>query len=101
MRLFIAEKPSVARAIAAQLQTIDAKQKGKIICENDVVVSWCFGHLFELEEPDYYIKQKGTTTKESSDGKYYWSFNDLPVLPEQWKLKVSYGKNEQKKYYLN
>ena len=96
-RLIIAEKPSVARAIAAQLQTIDAKQKGKIICENDVIVSWCFGHLFELEEPDYYIKQKGTTTKESSDGKYYWSFNDLPVLPEQWKLKVANGKNEQKK----
>ncbi|WP_434152253.1 DNA topoisomerase III (plasmid) [Methylocaldum gracile subsp. desertum] len=53
MRLFIAEKPSLGRAIAEYLPS-----KGKpvgtpathIVCGNDVV-TWCFGHLLEVQEP--------------------------------------------------
>lgn len=46
MKLFIAEKPSVAKAIAAELG-VSGRGDGFINCRNDVVVTWCFGHLLE------------------------------------------------------
>jgi len=52
MRLFIAEKPSVAKAIAGELG-ITGKGDGYIECGSDTV-SWCFGHMLEQAEPDEY-----------------------------------------------
>lgn len=52
MRLFIAEKPSVAKAIAAELgQT--GKGRGYIECGSDIV-TWFFGHMLEQADPDTY-----------------------------------------------
>lgn len=45
MRLFIAEKPSLGRAIAEGLGNGQQKN-GHIVCGNDVV-TWCFGHMLE------------------------------------------------------
>ena len=44
-RLFIAEKPSLGKAIAVELGVTQTCQ-GYIVCGNDAV-TWCFGHLLE------------------------------------------------------
>lgn len=76
MRLFIAEKPNLARAIADVLPKPHKRQDGYIICGNDQVVTWCVGHLLEQAQPDQY------------DARYArWSLDDLPIIPEKWQLK--------------
>lgn len=83
-RLFIAEKPSLARAIAAALPSPQKKGEGFIKCSNGDVVTWCIGHLLEQVEPDAY------------DEKYKrWSLEDLPIVPKQWKLKPRKSASKQ------
>jgi len=72
-RLFIAEKPSVGRAIADVLG-IASKEKSHIKCKNGDVVTWAFGHLLELADPSCY----------SGVGKA-WKKEVLPIIPEVWK----------------
>lgn len=74
MRLIIAEKPSLARAIADALPGSPRKQEGAIAV-GDTTVTWCLGHLLEQAPPDAYdpaLKQ--------------WRLDTLPILPERWKL---------------
>jgi DNA topoisomerase-3 len=75
-RLFIAEKPSLGRAIANVLPSPHHKENGFIRCGNGDVVTWCIGHLLEQVEPEGY------------DERYKkWRLEDLPILPEQWQLR--------------
>ena len=75
MRLFIAEKPSLARAIADVLPKPHRKGDGFIECGNGQVVTWCIGHLLEQAQPDVY------------DSRYArWNLQDLPIVPEKWQL---------------
>ncbi len=75
MRLFIAEKPSLARAIADVLPKPHRRGDGYIACGNDQVVTWCVGHLLEQAQPDSY------------DSRYArWNLADLPIIPEKWRL---------------
>ena len=75
MRLFIAEKPSLARAIADVLPKPHRRGEGYIACGNDQIVTWCVGHLLEQAQPDSY------------DSRYArWSLADLPIVPEKWRL---------------
>lgn len=75
-RLFIAEKPSLGRAIADALPKPHKKDQGFIRCANGDVVTWCIGHLLEQVEPDAY------------DERYKkWNLADLPIVPEQWQLR--------------
>ncbi|MGC8426671.1 DNA topoisomerase III [Mixta calida] len=75
MRLFIAEKPSLARAIADILPKPHRRGEGYIACGNDHIVTWCVGHLLEQAQPDSY------------DSRYArWSLADLPIVPEKWRL---------------
>ena len=76
MRLFIAEKPSLARAIAENLPGGSQKGNGCIICGEDVV-TWCYGHILEQFTPDEY----GEKYK-------HWHMEDLPIIPGEWKLKI-------------
>ena len=77
MRLFVAEKPSVGRAIAAVLPKPQQKGEGFIRAANGDVVSWCIGHLLEQVEPDAY------------DPVYkQWRLDHLPIVPEQWQLQA-------------
>ena len=74
-RLIIAEKPSVAQAIAAVLN-IREKKPGYLEGA-DVLVSWCAGHLVELAAPEGY------------DARYArWRQEDLPIVPGSWKYEV-------------
>lgn len=75
MRLFIAEKPSLARAIADVLPTPHQRKDGYIQCGQEDYVTWCVGHLLEQAEPDVYnplYKQ--------------WRLEHLPIVPETWQL---------------
>lgn len=82
MKLVIAEKPSVAISLAAVL---GAKEKKDGYLEGGgYLVSWCFGHLLELAQPDAYGEQYGK-----------WRYEDLPILPESWKYAVPKDKKKQ------
>ncbi|MFH8134689.1 DNA topoisomerase III [Pantoea osteomyelitidis] len=75
MRLFIAEKPSLGRAIADVLPKPHRRGEGYIACGDDQVVTWCVGHLLEQAQPDSY------------DSRYArWALADLPIIPEKWRL---------------
>ncbi len=80
MRLFIAEKPSVAKAIAEELGVV-RRDGVSIICQNDNIVTWCFGHLLEQAEPDDYLSDAIPRTKK---GKKIWRIQDLPIFPDEW-----------------
>jgi len=82
MRLFIAEKPSVAKALAAELG-ITGKGEGFIDCGVDKV-TWCFGHMLEQAEPDDYTPDNVPRTK---SGKKIWRVEELPIIPTDWLLK--------------
>lgn len=76
MRLFIAEKPSLARAIVEVLPKPHKKSDGYIESGNGDVVTWCIGHLLEQAPPeDYDVKYKR------------WLVEHLPIIPQQWQLK--------------
>ncbi|AJQ93420.1 DNA topoisomerase III [Gynuella sunshinyii] len=75
MRLIIAEKPSLGRAIAAVLPRPHSKGEGFVRAANGDVVSWCIGHLLEQAEPEAY-----------SPAYKQWSLETLPIVPEQWQL---------------
>ena len=84
MRLFIAEKPSLGRAIAAALPKPQKNEQGYIRCGNGDIVTWCIGHLLEQVEPDFY------------DERYKkWNIADLPIIPEQWKLRPRSAASKQ------
>ncbi|BFM16441.1 DNA topoisomerase III [Maricurvus nonylphenolicus] len=80
MILYIAEKPSLGRAIADGLSALNGlpkarKGEGCLELANGDVVSWCIGHLLEQAEPDAY------------DPAYKaWKHETLPIIPQQWKL---------------
>lgn len=77
MKLFIAEKPSLAQAIAAGIG-VGKKNDGYIsINDGNEIVTWCYGHILEQLNPSEY------------DEKYQkWRMEDLPIIPAFWKLKV-------------
>lgn len=74
MRLIIAEKPSLARAIADALPGSSRREEGALVA-GDTTVTWCLGHLLEQAPPDAY------------DPAYkQWRLDHLPILPQRWKL---------------
>lgn len=89
MRLFIAEKPSVAKAIIAQLGVAKRGTPGFAECNGGNVVTWCFGHLLEQAEPDEYLPDDIPVNKK---GKKLWRMQDLPIFPKKWILKVKNDK---------
>ena len=80
MRLFIAEKPSLGKAIAAQIPGNPRGSRTHIQI-GDSVVTWAFGHLYELAEPDAYLPDTPTGT----NGRKKWRAEDLPIIPTDWK----------------
>ena len=81
-QLVIAEKPSVARSIAAVIGA-DEKQNG-YWQGGGYLVSWCIGHLVSFAEAGQY------------DEKYCkWKYEDLPILPQPWQFIVPDEKKQQ------
>ena len=82
MYLVISEKPSVAQSIAKVIGAY--KKEDGYLSGRDCLVSWCLGHLAEYAMPERY------------DEKYeIWSFDDLPIIPDKWKLEVAKDKKAQ------
>lgn len=77
MILVIAEKPSVAKSIAAVLGASN-KQNG-YIQGNNYIISWCVGHLVSLAPPERYGSQYGEKP---------WKFENLPIAPVQWQFSL-------------
>lgn len=78
MKLVIAEKPSVGNSIA---KVIGANRRCDGYSEgNGYIVSWCFGHLVTLAGPEEYGKQYQLKP---------WRFEDLPIIPQEFKWKIA------------
>jgi DNA topoisomerase-3 len=74
--LYIAEKPSVAQEFANALK-VNARRRDGYIESDQVVITWCVGHLVTMSYPEKY------------DQKYKrWSLATLPFLPEEFKYEV-------------
>lgn len=82
MRLIICEKPSVAKTVAAALGA--AEQKNGYIQGDDLLVSWCVGHLVSMADAGSYDERFRK-----------WQYEDLPILPEEWKYTLTPGKEKQ------
>ena len=78
----IAEKPSVAMSLAAVLGATE--RKDGYLEGSGYLVSWCVGHLLELAQPETYKEQYAK-----------WRYEDLPILPENWKYEVPKDKKTQ------
>ena len=82
VQLVIAEKPSVARDLA---RVLAVRPSGRTCFEaKDWVVTWCIGHLVELDEPASY------------DGRWKaWRMDTLPMVPAEFKLRAVPGTRDQ------
>ena len=76
--LILTEKPSQAQDFARALG--DCKKRDGYIECGDYIITWAFGHLFEIDD--------SIAPKE-------WKIEDLPIFPENFKLRVSKGKAKQ------
>ena len=82
MKLVIAEKPSVAMALA---KVVGAKERKDGYVEGkEYLVSWCVGHLVSFCDASEYEERYKK-----------WRYEDLPIIPEEWKRKVLDGTKKQ------
>ena len=82
-RVFIAEKPSVAREFANSLGLSFTSRDGYMEAE-DTIVTWCVGHLVTMCYPEAY------------DPKYKkWSLSTIPFIPDNYKYQVIDGVKKQ------
>ena len=81
-QLVIAEKPSVARSIAAVIGATD-RQEG-YLQGSGYIVSWCIGHLVSFADAGAYDERFKK-----------WRYEDLPIIPESWRLTVPPDKRER------
>ena len=81
-QLVIAEKPGVARSIAAVIGATD-RQEG-YLQGNGYLVSWCIGHLVSFADAGMYDERLKK-----------WRYEDLPIIPESWRLTVPPDKRER------
>lgn len=83
MRLFIAEKPSMAAEIAKCLPGPASRHDGYITTGGGVV-TWGYGHILRQAEPGEY------------DSRYEkWRAEDLPIIPQSWKLLIAQSCQKQ------
>ena len=82
-KLIVAEKPSVAKAIAAVIAP-GCKQRRGYLEGNGYLISWCYGHLAKLADASYY-----------DSGYAKWNMNDLPILPRSFRFRIQDDKKEQ------
>ena len=85
MKLCIAEKPSVAKDLA---EILGAKTRHDGYYEgNDYCVTWTFGHLCSLKDPEDY-----------NPNWKYWKLEDLPIIPAQFGIKIKGDKGVEKQF---
>ncbi len=85
MKLCIAEKPSVAKDLAAVLGA-NTRRDGYFE-GNGYCVTWTFGHLCTLKEPEDYSPQWKS-----------WSLHSLPILPPKFGIKLIKNSGVEKQF---
>jgi DNA topoisomerase-3 len=78
MRVFIAEKPSLGKAIAAVLPGPQRRHKNCIESGPANVVVWCAGHILTQYMPEDYDNAYKT-----------WNIDHLPLIPSQWEMNIA------------
>lgn len=96
MKVYVAEKPKLGKAIAnvlAKKSPVVEKDR-EFIRGRDWAVCWVSGHAYSMVEPDYYIRKLDPDAKKAANGKFAWSFDHLPLLPaaNDWPLEVDPSK---------
>jgi DNA topoisomerase-3 len=79
------EKGNVADSLAKALG-INTKESGFYTTKQGDVITWCSGHLLELEKPDFYMP---ADVPLNANGKKTWRQQDLPIIPQKWKKSVA------------
>ena len=82
MQLVIAEKPSVAHLIAAVVGATE--RKDGYLVGGGYAVSWCIGHLVEMNQADSYDERYAK-----------WRYEDLPIIPKAFAYDVPKDKTAQ------
>lgn len=85
IKVIIAEKPSLARNIAASIGGM--KKQNGFFAGSDYIVTWAFGHLFSLADVEEYAP--------NPDGTRFWSMKNLPCFPSEFKFELKKDKNKQ------
>ena len=85
MKVCVTEKPSVARDIARLLGAND-RHEGYFE-GNGYQVTWTFGHLCELKEPNDYTDQWK-----------WWSLGQLPMIPQRFGIKLKDDKGIEQQF---
>ncbi len=85
MRLYICEKPEVAKHLAAVIEPSNTPKHGYIDCGSGQIVTWCVGHLLSLKDPEDFTPELKQ-----------WRLEDLPM---RWQ--VGYKPNPKTKAQLN
>lgn len=88
MRLVIAEKRSVAFAIAQALG--DVRQGDGYVSAGGALISWAQGHLVELSDPEEYTDMPWSARK--------WTMESLPIDPKSWRWRLSGAKGAAQRY---
>jgi DNA topoisomerase-3 len=85
MRVYLCEKPDVAKSIVKFLGT-SARKDGFLELENGDAVTWCIGHLLEMADPDEYDPEFKK-----------WEVSHLPIIPEDgdWKMRIKPSTRKQ------
>jgi DNA topoisomerase III len=78
MRLIVAEKPSLARAIAAAIPGRHRTVARHIECATGDVIAWCAGHILQMAPPEDYSPDLAK-----------WTLEALPIVPSRWRHRVS------------
>lgn len=84
MKLIIAEKPSLARNIAAAIG--DMKNASGFIQGKEYIITWAVGHLFSLADIEHY--------NGASDETGHWTMKNLPCFPETFSFELKKGKDK-------
>lgn len=82
-RVIIAEKPDMGRKIASALAKPHKNGNGYIET-GEGIVTWCIGHIMKSFEPNEY-----------NPAWEKWGFEQLPMLIDEWKIKIDPDKSKQ------
>ena len=82
MILIIAEKPSLAKNIAAGIG--EFRRKDGYLENNEYIITWAFGHLFSLADVEVYT---GSATRR-------WTLDNLPCFPREFRFELKRGKDK-------
>ncbi|HBF4280932.1 TPA: DNA topoisomerase III [Clostridioides difficile] len=85
--VIIAEKPSLARTIVDAIKE-DFSKKNGYYENNKYIVTYAFGHLFELLDIEDYLNREKT----------YWNINDIPFVPKEFKFKLKSDDGVKKQF---